>query len=170
MHRSIRWVGVLLALALVASGCGKGKEIGGENDLTDPKGGDGALGRITSTIKPAVTTTPPPTAPPTTVKKPAVTPNTTTAPQAARTININDDSKGQSFDPNSTSVYVNSIVRFSNLDSRPHTIEGRRKEFVSPPIPPGAFWDYKANVVGQIELVDQERPYAIGYLNVVGRS
>ena len=87
-----------------------------------------------------------------------------------RVININDDTKGQSFEPNNTSVFVGSIVRFTNLDSRSHTIEGRRKEFVSPPIAPGASWDYKPNVVGQIELVDQERPYAIGYLNVVGRS
>jgi plastocyanin len=118
--------------------------------------GSGALGKTTTT--PAPTTAPPTTAPPTTVQ------------QTALEIAVNGDSSGVSqFDPSQARVYAGSIVKWTNKDSQPRSIEADQGEFASPKLNPGESFTYKANSAGKFNYHDGTRPYAVASLEVLAR-
>lgn len=182
MHRSIRWAGVLLALLVLTGACGEGKKIGDPSSpVVTGKDGEecesGAIGGCTTTtVKPVATTTAAAAAAQTTTTaKKAVVTTTTAAAAPSAEIYINDDTAGKSIEPDKI-VGVGSIVRFVNRHPSPRAVHGTRNEFTSPVIQPGSHWDYKANLVGRIEIEEicqnpewKCRPYAKGYLTVQGR-
>lgn len=182
-HRLVAALAVLSAFLLLAA-CGDDSKVGSDK-LKDfeSKGGSGALGGTTSTVKPTGTTVAAPqaTAPPTTPKPAAVTTTTaravatTTAPTpttaaAGIVVKIQGDNQGNAFEPSNTRAYQNTTIRFQNVDSAPHQVKARKGEFESPSIPPGGTWDFRLTLPpGTYEYTDAARPYAVGYLEVLAR-
>lgn len=181
-HRLVAVMAAVSTLLLFAA-CGDDSKVGSDK-LKDfeSKGGSGALGGTTTTVKPTGTTAAPQaTAPPTTPKPAAVTtttaravattaaPTPTTAP-AGIVVKIQGDSQGNAFEPSNTRAYQNTTIRFQNVDSAPHQVKARKGEFESPSLPPGGTWDFKLTLApGTYEFTDAARPYAVGYLEVLAR-
>ncbi len=166
MNRRLALV-VVIGFLVALPACGNSNKVGSKS-LSEFKdqGGEGALGNTTST-KPAPTTVAvATTATPTTRPVP-----TTAAAKPSIEIKIQGDTQGNAFDPSNARVFVGSIVRWTNRDTIPHSVQGRKKEFDSGPIAPGKSWDYTATRIGSFEYTDvvANRTYAIGYLEVLAR-
>jgi plastocyanin len=81
---------------------------------------------------------------------------------------INGDSSGQPpVDPQYARVYVGSIVRWVNKDTVARSVKADSGQFVSPPIPPGGSYDYKATTTGLFDYADDTRPYVKAVLEVL---
>lgn len=167
---AVRAVAVVFALVTVAA-CSEDTKVGSEALTEFEEQAQERLGDVTTTTAQAATET---TAPVTTAVQEAVTTSTAAAPsttQAAApsiTVKIQGDAQGNAFEPSNQRVYVGSKVKFLNTDTVAHTVTARRGEWASPSIPPGGEWVYEANAVGLYEYTD-ERPYAVGYLEVLAR-
>jgi len=156
----------LLAVSLVLAACGGGGGVGGElDDIKKGEGGKGAIGQATTT-QPAVTT---PVTTATTTKKPV--PTTVVTPAAVFT--IQNDSKGQYIEPLSHAMRAGQLVRFVNSDDKAHVIVGKIGGAVmmgpSPSIAPGGHWDARPTAAGTYDLIDEQRPYAVGGTLTVSR-
>ena len=69
----------------------------------------------------------------------------TTAPAAVETIreiHIYGDDAALPLDPQVQTAYTGSIIRWINKDTVDRAIRADSGQFVSPPIKPGASWDY----------------------------
>jgi plastocyanin len=81
---------------------------------------------------------------------------------------INGDSSGQPpVDPQYARVYVGSIVRWVNKDSVARSVKADSGQFVSPLIPPGGTYDYRATTTGLFDYADDTRPYVKAVLEVL---
>jgi plastocyanin len=142
----------------MTAACGGGKEIGGDLKADGSKqGGSGAIGQATTTTAAPVVTT---AAPAATIK-----PTVTTASQPSAVFAVQDDTKGQYIEPLHHSVRAASLVRFTNTDDTPHTINlkiGATSVYKSPTMAPGGTWDVRPTTKGNYDIVDEERTYAVG--------
>lgn len=172
---------VLLACVVagltLAGACGGSEKVG--DDLGVGKGGPTTsacrLGECTTTTAPpTTTTTAKAAAPPTT--RPALVATTTTAavqatttsrpPSAPFVIRIQPDSAGNHFAPSQAAVVRGTVVRFTNVDEVPRSVEADDGSFSSPSIPPGGTFDYVAAAPGRFPYHDGTRPYAVATLVV----
>ena len=189
-------VGRLVLVVLVAgvlAGCGEDNKVGDESLLNFQEQAGQRLGETTTTTAPpttvttargaqvpgtqpgasgtpkaTATTSPPTTRPPAT----ATTATTaTTAPKAqAATLEIFINSDGSSdppLDPQTAQVYAGSIVRWTNKDAVPRSVQAVNGAFRSPAIAPGASYDWTAGRVGLFEYGDSTRPYVNATLEVL---
>ena len=156
--KSLRLGLVLLVLAFGVAACSSNEKVG-TGLKTNVTGGNGQrLGERTTTTQPATTTTAKPVA--TTRPRP-----TTTVAQASLVIHINLNSP--QFEPAVGAVRAGSVVRWTNSDSAPHSVESDDPgAFTSPMIPPGGSWDFKTKATGSFNYHDGTRPYAVGQLQV----
>ncbi len=186
--RRFLWV-LLVALATAGlAGCGEDNKVGDERLLDFKEQAQERLGETSTTTAPPTTTT---TAPPpgaasgsnqNTAKTTATTATTrpSRAPAAVATttttvvrqqqearldIFINTDAPF--LEPEYARVYVGSIVRWVNRDSVPRAVKADTGQFVSPMIPPGGSFDYRAITVGLFDYADDTRPYAKAVLEVL---
>lgn len=172
-----RLVAAVAVLAAVAGGaCSSNNKVGSGVDLNVKNAaGQGAIRNTTTTAAPSTTvpqqsgalgktTTTPPTVAPTTAPP-------TTAPQVATLdIAVNGDSSGVSqFDPSQARVYTGSLVKWTNNDSQPRSIEADDGTFSSGPLAPGQSFSYKADKAGRFNYHDGTRPYAVASLEVLAR-
>ena len=187
MRRFLGFLLVALAGAGLA-GCGEDNKVGDERLLDFKEQAQERLGETTTTAAAPTTTTAPsggatnpgsnqntpkPTVATTTTTRPsrapaAVATTTTVARQqqeARLEININSDAPF--LDPEYARVYVGSMVRWVNKDSVPRAVKADTGQFVSPMIPPGGSFDYKAITVGLFDYTDDTRPYAKAVLEVL---
>jgi plastocyanin len=176
-YRQIRAAGLALGLglALALAGCGDSTKVGG--DLAAKKGAPGAgacrLGECTTTTAPAVTTTTARAQATTTTARPAVTTTavksapTTTRPAGPFVITIQgDNASGGQLTPSEATVPKGTLVRWTNADSVPRSIEAENGSFTSPELAPGASWEYRPASPGTFEYHDGTRPYAVATLHV----
>jgi plastocyanin len=175
---AVRLATVVAVLALVA--CSDSSKVG--EGLEVKQGAEGANCRLgecttttstTSTTLATTTTTrpggPPAAARPTTTTTTTAPPTTTTtAPrQATFVIKIQSDTaSGGQFLPRVATVRVGTLVRWTNTDTSPRSVEADEGQFASPPIPPGGSYDYRAEAGGSFNYHDGTRPYAVGTLQV----
>ena len=174
---------VLVALVVLGA-CGGDNKVGNEKILDFKEETQGRLGATTTTIAPvettvaaagggkaglgAPTTAPPTTAAPVTTAAPTTT--TTERKQAVFEIGINGDNAGTTqFDPSASRVFVGTLVRFTNNDAVPRSVEADNGAFQSPSIAPGESWTYNANTAGKFNFHDGTRPYAVGSIEVLAR-
>jgi plastocyanin len=184
-----RFLGFLLvALATVGlAACGEENRVGDESLLNFREQAQQRLGETTTTTAPPTTTTtappagaaggsnqntPRPTVATTATTRPARTPSavaTTTAPrqQQVATLEIAINTDAPFLQPEYARVFVGSIVRWVNRDSVPRAVKADTGQFVSPMIPPGGSFDYKAITVGLFDYADDTRPYAKAVLEVL---
>ena len=173
-------VSICLLLPALAA-CGEDNKVGNDKLLTFEEQAKKAQLGATSTTT---------TAPPTTVaaqtpdraalgKATTTTAPTTTAPPQTTTtvaevkafdVSVNSDNAGTTqFDPSAASIYVGTLIRFTNTDTVPRSVEADSGEFNSGPIAPGGNWLYKATKAGKFNFHDGTRPYAVGTLEVIPR-
>lgn len=158
IHRILLSVAVLGVL--VGTACGGGDEVGSDVTVVQDGAGEGPrLGETTTTSAPAVaettappaaqatTTAPPPTAPPTTQQK------------VALTIRIVDRS---TYEPLIGQVSNGALVQWVNEDTIERQVAATDNAFVSPKIPPGGSWEWKATVPGRHDYSDPDVPFAAG--------
>lgn len=155
---------ILLSVAvlgvLVGTACGGGDQVGSGVSVVPEDGGTvPRLGETTTTSAPAAaettappavqatTTAPPPTAPPTTQQR------------VALTIRIADRS---TYEPLIGQVSNGALVRWVNEDTIERQVAATDNAFVSPKIPPGGSWDWKATVPGRHDYSDPDVPFAAG--------
>jgi plastocyanin len=173
-------IGCLAALALAS--CGEDNKVGNDKLLTFEEQAKKAQLGATSTTTSAPPTTVAAESPDRAAIGKATTTTatpTTEAPQATTTtvaevkafeVSVNSDNSGTTqFDPSAASIYVGTLIRFTNSDTVPRSVEADSGEFNSGPIAPGASWTYKATKVGKFNYHDGTRPYAVGALEVVAR-
>ena len=95
------------------------------------------------------------------------------APPPTFPIGIYSDSTATpGFYPHDESVYVNTIIVFTNHDKLPRSVvsdAGDPASFNSGPIAPGATWKYTASVKGTFNFHDGTRPYDLGSFTVKSR-
>jgi len=177
---------LLAGLALVTSAaCGSDNKVGDESLLNFKEQANNRLGETTTTTA----------APTTTIAQGVVTPTTkpkssagaaptsttakagaaatvttaTTTPKAAQTIReiyIYGDDAPLPLDPQIQTAYTGSIIRWINKDTVDRAVRADSGQFASPPIKPGASWDYTAGTVGTFSYGDDTRPYVKGELRV----
>ena len=176
-RRSVaRAVSVLVMVAVGLGACG-GQDKVGEGLGVEGRTGTSTcrLGECTSTTTPPTTapvaTTVATTSPPkttTTTAKPQVTTTTTAPPQqAVFAIKIQSDSaSGGHFLPRVASVRQGVLVRWTNTDTLPRSVEADDGSFRSPEIAPGGTFELTASTPGTFNYHDGTRPYAVGTLQV----
>lgn len=172
MKHRLSLIVVVLALAAAVAGCGKSNKVGDESLLNFKDQTNERLGSTTTTAAPEETTTSTTTG----GNKAGIGQTTTTAKQVTTTTQVaaveivikGDDSPTQ-FNPGEASVYVNSYVRWVNQDTKERSVRADDRTFISPPIPPGGSWTWKATKTGRFNYVDGTRPYAVGVLEVAPR-
>ena len=163
---------VMLALAAGLAGCGKDNKVGDDRLLNFEDQANARLGSTTTTAAPEETTTSTTTGgdkagvgqTTTTVKQ-----TTTTTEAAAFEVVIKGDDSPTQFNPAEASVYQNTLVRWINQDTVARSVKAADRTFVSPPIPPGGKFEWRATKTGRINYSDGTRPYAVGALEVVPR-
>jgi plastocyanin len=158
------------AATVAVPACGSDTKVGSE-EVTDFE--DQAQKRLgeTTTTKKKTTTTVNGASGTTATTATQVTQQTTstTSQSAIATVTIQGDLQGDAFKPRVQPVYVGGIVKWINRDTKSHVVKARRGEFKSPPIPPGGSWEYTVTLSpGEYEYTD-DRPYAVGYLQVIAR-
>lgn len=172
-----------LAFALVA-GCGDDSSVGSD-ELLNAEGGAGtdnlSLGATTTTttaatppppaateVAPTETTAPPPA--PTTAPPP---PPTTAPPQPqqqpALVIEIRSDDTSPQMNPSSVRVFTGQIVRWTNADSVPRSVEADDGSFNSGDLPPGASFDFTFDDARKYNYKDGTRPYVTAQIEVFPR-
>lgn len=179
---------LLSTLALVAlTACGSDNKVGNKALLDFKEQANNRLGETTTTTaapttttaRGGVTTTTKATArpgaagaPTTTTARSSAAPTATTATTAARAtqtvreIDIYDDDAPQPLDPQIQTAYLGSIIRWVNKGKADRVVKADSGQFASPPIHPGASWDYTANTAGIFAYGDDTRPYVHGELRV----
>lgn len=173
---------VALVAALGSAACGEKNKVGSGVDLNiKDAAGQGRLGERTTTTTAAPTASTevqakagigaPTTSSTTTTARPVPTTTTTQAPQVPSIeIEVNGDSGGATqFDPAGVRVYVGSIVKWTNKDAQPRSVEADDGSFASGPIAPGQSWSYTASKAGTFNYHDGTRPYAVASIEVVPR-
>jgi plastocyanin len=178
---------LLLAVAAVfaSAACGSDNKVGDESLLNFKEQAGNRLGETTTTTAAATTTTAKAAA--TTTTKPgtkagsiattttvkggsaATATTATTAPvnvQTIREVSIFGDDAELALDPQIQTAYTGSVIRWINKDKVPRSVRADSGQFASPPIAPGASWDYTANTVGNFAYGDETRPYVKGELRV----
>lgn len=159
-----------MAVLAAVGACGGGNKVGEGLEVKSPGEEAGCrLGECTTTTTaPAAVTT---SSPPTTAKPVATTRPTTTTTALRRdpvfTIKIQSDSASGQFDPSAARVAKGAVVRWTNTDSVARSVEADNGAFKSPPIAPGASFDYKTTSTGRYDYHDGTRPYAVGFFEVV---
>jgi plastocyanin len=163
---------VVVALAAGLAGCGKDNKVGDDKLLNFEDQANARLGSTTTTAPPAETTS-------TTTggnKAGVGQTTTTTAKQATTTtqaaafeIVIKGDESPTQFNPAEASIYVNTLVRWTNGDTVARSVRAADRTFVSPSIPPGGTFTWRATKTGRINYSDGTRPYAVGALEVAPR-
>jgi plastocyanin len=169
-----------LFLSLLAA-CGEDNKVGNDKLLTFQEQAKKAqLGATTTTVAPTTTAAAAQTqeraalgnsttTAPTTTEAPKAT-TTTVAEIKAFDVSVNSDNAGTTqFDPSVSSIYVGTLIRFTNTDTVSRSVEADNGEFNSGPIAPGANWVYKATKVGRFNFHDGTRPYAVGSVEVIAR-
>lgn len=179
----------LLAASLVVlllGACGEDNKVGSDVDLgIKSQVEQQRLGARTTTTTAIATTVPPPAgkagvgeaSTTTTTARPVATtaaPTTTTTAQpqerVALEIGVNGDNSGTSqFDPSAARVYVGSLVKWTNNDSQPRSIEADGGEFSSGTLQPGQSFTFRAAAAGKFNYHDGTRPYAVASLEVLPR-
>jgi plastocyanin len=165
-------VAALVLLALFAAGCSDSSKVGSDLKV------NGSSTTAACRLGECTTTTPPTAAPitTTTVKATATTRapattrpaqvTTTSAPQQIYSVKIYPDAAGHQFQPRVANVRLGTMVRWTNTDSVPRSVEADNGEFTSPPLAPGATFDYTPKAAGSINYHDGTRQYAVGTLDV----
>ena len=190
MRRAVRLL-VVLGLAVALAGCGSDNKVGNKALLDFKEEAQTRLGETTTTTAPPTTTTTAvaatattaavakqpasgtaTTSPPTTRPATATTATTATTAQvpqeAVLAIAINGDTTSDPpLDPQYARVYVGGIVRWTNTDSKPHSVQAVSGQFRSPDIPPGGTFEYKATTAGIFDYSDGTRPYVNATLEVL---
>lgn len=180
-----RFAVLMLALVAVVSGaCGSDNKVGDESLLDFKEQAQNRLGETTTTTAAATTTTAAAQAASTTTTKPkagagaaaststtaraggVVTTATTVPAQTVREIFIFGDDAELALDPQIQTAYTGSIIRWTNKDKVERSVRADSGQFASPPIKPGASWDYVAGTVGTFAYGDDTRPYVKGELRV----
>lgn len=163
-------------LATAAGACGGSTKVGSglETKTSSAPPAGCRLGECTTTTtapsRPSSTTT-------TTLAKSTATTRATTATAVAPTttavqtsvfsIQIQSDTEpGGHFNPSNSTVPRGTLVRWTNTDTLTRSVEAEDGSFRSPPIAPGASWEYRAATAGTFEYHDGTRPYAVGNLHV----
>lgn len=165
-------VGVLL---LVGTACGESKGVGDESllDFEERRAAE-RLGETTTTAAAPSTTAAPGKVGiggPSTTATTRPPQTTTTTVRIGMDIAINaDKSNSTHFDPLSARVVVGTIVRWTNKDTQPRSVEADDGSFASPTLAPGQSWTYRTTTVGKLNYHDGTRPYAVASLEVVARS
>ncbi|MGI8792054.1 MAG: cupredoxin domain-containing protein [Acidimicrobiales bacterium] len=157
--------GLLALLMLTGVACGEKNEIG-SGVVVDGDGGSGD-----GAIRDSTTTTPTTAAPQettvTTASKPPPTTKQTAPPttqqSVALTIKIANRSQ---YDPSVGGIRVGQLVEWVNNDSIARRIVASDGAFSSPPIAPGATFQWKANVAGEHNYSDPDVPFGVGKLVV----
>jgi plastocyanin len=173
---------LLLLAAVSLSACGSDNKVGEGVDLNiKDQVNNQRLGAATTTTTAASTATSAPqsaavgrSTTTSTTAAPATTaaPVTTTTAKEAPTLEIaiNGDSGGQSqFDPSQARVYAGTLVKWTNKDSAPRSVEADDGTFTSPSIAPGETYTFKADKAGRFNYHDGTRPYAVAALEVLAR-
>lgn len=167
-------IALLLTTALAVAACGEDSSVGSDELLEGGATGETRLGETTTTTtttEAPVTAEPeaaaPTTAAPTTAPPETAPPTTQAVQQVSLEVAIQPDSAGNHFEPRIGRVFAGSIVRFTNTDSVPRSVQADNGSFASGPIAPGATWDYTASTPGTFNYTDGTRPYALGTLEVV---
>lgn len=165
-------IALVLTTALAVAACGEDSSVGSDELLEGGVTGETRLGETTTTTTEApVAAQPqeaaPTTAAPTTAPPETAPPTTEAVQQVSLEVAIQPDSAGNQFEPRIGRVFVGSIIRFTNTDSVPRSVEADSGAFSSGPIAPGASWDYTASTPGSFNYTDGTRPYAVGTLEVV---
>lgn len=163
------------AVALLGAACGENNEVGDESLLDFKSQANNRLGERTTTTMGATTTAPPTTA--ATGAKAGVGQATTTAPpttaRPAQTLDIaihGDNAGTTQFDPSAARVFKGTVVRWTNKDTVPRSVESDdNTTFASPPIPPGGSYSWTATAPGKFNYTDGTRPYAVASLEVLNR-
>ena len=176
---------LLAGLALLTSAaCGSDNKVGDQSLLNFKEQANNRLGETTTTTAAATTTTAKGAV--TTTTKPkagaggatsttakagtgASVTTATTAPaalQSIREIYIYGDDAAQPLDPQIQTAYTGSVIRWINKDTVERSVRADSGQFASPPIKPGASWDYTAGTVGTFAYGDDTRPYVKGELRV----
>lgn len=164
---------VMLALAAGLAGCGKDNKVGDDKLLNFEDQANARLGSTTTTAPPAETTTSTTTG----GNKAGVGQTTTTTAKQATTttqavafeIVIKGDDSSTQFNPAEATVYLNTLVRWTNGDTVARSVRAADRTFVSPSIPPGGTFTWRTTKTGRINYSDGTRPYAVGALEVVAR-
>lgn len=165
---------LVAALSLLGLGaCGEDNEVGTGVKVEKGEGDANVrLGETTTTEAPPETTAAPTTVAPATTAAPKAAPTTatptTTAQQVqAFVIEIHADNSGKKqFEPPQAAVRLGTVVRWTNLDTVPRSVESQAAGFQSDLIPPGGSFDFKTEEKGEFNYQDGTRPYAVGVLQV----
>ncbi|HZQ28345.1 MAG TPA: hypothetical protein VFA94_11665 [Acidimicrobiales bacterium] len=168
-----------MGLAVLAAGCSSATKVGGGLAAKDGRTTTSAcrLGECTTTTTAAAAATtavPRPTSTTSTTAKPVATtapprPTSTTAAAPATPFVIKiqgDNASGGQLAPSDVTVPRGTVVRWTNADSIPRSVEAENGSFTSPKIAPGASWDYRPLSTGTFEYHDGTRPYAVASLKV----
>ena len=98
---------------------------------------------------------------------------TAAAPLPTFQIGIYGDSTSTpGFSPGDANIYANTIVVWTNHDSKPRSVisdAGDPASFSSPSIPPGGTFKYTVKAVGKYSYHDGTRPYDLGSFTVKSR-
>jgi plastocyanin len=169
----------LLVLAMAASvalvGCGSDNKVGDESLVNFKDQAQERLGARTSTTVVVASTAAGQGGQlamgvATTTTRPAAAAATTVPAQQTFEIDINGDNQASTqFDPPAARVFKGTVVKWTNKDTAPRSIEADNGAFKSPSIPPGGTFTYTANAVGSFNYHDGTRPYAVASLEVVNR-
>lgn len=165
-----RPIALLVTALLTLAACGGDNSVGSDELLEGGATGETRLGETTTTTTtaaPATDEAAPTTAAPTTAAPTTAPPTTQAQQQVSIEIAIQPDSAGNQFEPRVARVFAGSIVRWTNTDSVPRSVEADNGQFTSGPIAPGASFDYTADTPGTFNYTDGTRPYAVGTLEVV---
>ena len=172
MSRTTRILLAVVAVSLVAAGCGKSNKVGDDSLLNFKDQTQERLGATTTTASTAPVVTTAPTQPGkqgvggTTTTQRATT---TTAQVVSLEIVINPDEAASQFDPAIARAYVGTNVKWTNKDKVARQVKGDKNEFLSEMIPPGGSWVWRVAGSGRINYHDETRPYAVAYIDVVQR-
>lgn len=170
MARAQRLVLVAMAALALSGACSNKTKVGSGFHVNDATPTSACrLGECTTTTAPTPTTasrvaTTQTTARPVTTTTRPVT--TTTARSVVYVVKIYPDSAGQQFQPRVATFKAGTVVRWTNTDSVPRSVEGDNGEFTSPSLAPGASFEWTPRSAGTINYHDGTRPYAVGTLDV----
>src|SRR5581483_2569351 len=160
----------IMGLAVLAAGCSSATKVGGGLAAKDGRTTTSAcrLGECTTTTTAAAAaTTSTPAKPVATTAPPRPTSTTAAAPATPFVIKIQgDNASGGQLAPSDVTVPRGTVVRWTNADSIPRSVEAENGSFTSPKIAPGASWDYRPLSTGTFEYHDGTRPYAVASLKV----